>query len=118
LARLFGIPPTSVGNTDKATYSNVERKSTVLVRNALAPLAGRVEAAISRCLLTEDQRRDGFYIEHELTGLLRGDTAARFTAYATGRQWVGSRPTTCVGLRTCRRSRMVMWTSAHSIWRL
>lgn len=42
--------------------------------------------AVSR-LLTADQTEAGFYVEHELKGLLRGDTAARFHAYATGRQW-------------------------------
>ncbi len=87
VARLFGIPPTSVGITDKATYSNVEQESTMLVRNALAPLARRVESAMAARLLTADHAEAGFYVEHDLNGLLRGDTAARFQAYATGRQW-------------------------------
>lgn len=87
VARLFGIPPTSVGITDKATYSNVEQESTMLVRNALAPLAVRIEKAMASRLLTADQAAVGFYVEHDLNGLLRGDTAARFQAYATGRQW-------------------------------
>lgn len=39
VARLFGISPTSVGITDKATYINVEQESAMLVRNALAPRA-------------------------------------------------------------------------------
>lgn len=59
----------------------------MLVRNALAPLARRVEAAMAMRLLTTEQRAEGFYIEHDLVGLLRGDTAAGFQAYATGRQW-------------------------------
>ena len=87
VARLFGIPPTSVGITDKATYSNVEQESTMLVRNALAPLARRVESAMALRLLSADQIEAGYYVEHDLNGLLRGDTAARFQAYATGRQW-------------------------------
>ncbi len=87
VARVFGIPPTSVGITDKATYSNVEQESTMLVRNALAPLARRVESAMAMRLLTADQAEAGFYVEHDLNGLLRGDTAARFQAYAMGRQW-------------------------------
>jgi HK97 family phage portal protein len=86
VARVFGVPPTSVGITDKATYSNVEQESTMLVRNCLAPLAQRVETAMSRCLLSTDARRT-VYIEHDLTGLLRGDTKARFEAYRVGREW-------------------------------
>lgn len=85
-ARAFGVPPTSVGITDKATYSNVEQESTMLVRNCLSPLAERVEAALMRCLLSREARRTA-YIEHDLTGLLRGDTAARFEAYRVGREW-------------------------------
>lgn len=85
-ARAFGVPPTSVGITDKATYSNVEQESTMLVRNCLSPLAERVEAALMRCLLSREARRT-VYIEHDLTGLLRGDTAARFEAYRVGREW-------------------------------
>lgn len=86
VARVFGVPPTSVGITDKATYSNVEQESTMLVRNCLSPLAERVEAALMRCLLSREARR-ALYVEHDLTGLLRGDTAARFEAYRVGREW-------------------------------
>ncbi|WP_020187869.1 phage portal protein [Methylopila sp. 73B] len=86
VARIFGLPPTSVGITDKATYSNTEQEARALVQNAIGPLAGRVEAAMMRCLLTDVGRRT-LYIEHDLAGLLRGDVSARYTAYATGRQW-------------------------------
>lgn len=86
VARVFGVPPTSVGITDKATYSNVEQESTMLVRNALGPLAARVEAAMMRDLLTPDTRGE-LYVEHDLAGLLRGDTKARYEAYRIGREW-------------------------------
>jgi HK97 family phage portal protein len=85
VARIWGIPPTCVGITDKATYSNVEQEATALVRNALGPLAARVEAAMSRCLLTDAGRRT-YYIEHDLSALLRGDVQARFEAYRIGRE--------------------------------
>ena len=52
----------------------------MLVRNALGPLAGRIEAAMHRCLLTEVGRRT-LYVEHALDGLLRGDVKSRFDAY-------------------------------------
>jgi len=85
VARLFGVPPTSVGITDKATYSNTEQEARALVQNCLGPLAGRVEAAMLRCLLTPDARRT-LYIEHDLAALLRGDVQARFEAYRIGRE--------------------------------
>ncbi len=86
VARIFAVPPTSVGITDKATYSNVEQESTMLVRNALGPLARRIENAMLRDLLTPDVRAD-LYVEHDLAGLLRGDMAARYSGYRIAREW-------------------------------
>ena len=85
VARIFGLPPTSVGITDKATYSNTEQEGRALVQNALGPLAGRIEAAMLRCLLTDVSRRF-LYVEHDLDTLLRGDVKARFEAYRLGRE--------------------------------
>lgn len=85
VARIFGIPPTCVGITDKATYSNTEQESTALVRNCLGPLAVRLEQAMMRCLLTPAGRRT-YFIEHDLSSLLRGDVQARFEAYRIGRE--------------------------------
>ena len=85
IARIFGLPPTCVGLVDKATYSNTEQESRALVQNALGPLAGRIEAAMARCLLTDVGRRT-LYIEHDLNGLLRGDVKARFDAYRLARE--------------------------------
>ena len=84
-ARIFGLPPTCVGITTGATYSNTEQESRALVQNAIGPLAKRVEAAMMRCLLTEAGRRT-LYIEHDLDGLLRGDVKSRFDAYRLGRE--------------------------------
>lgn len=85
VARIFGVPPTSVGITDKATYSNTEQEARSLVANCLGPLASRIEAAMLRCLLTDDARRT-LYIEHDLAALLKGDVQARFEAYRIGRE--------------------------------
>lgn len=85
VARIFGVPPTCVGITDKATYSNTEQEARALVQNALGPLAARIEAAMTRCLLTPASRRS-IYIEHDLSALLRGDVQARFEAYRIGRE--------------------------------
>jgi len=85
IARIFGLPPTCVGITDKATYSNTEQESRSLVQNSIGPLAGRIEAAMHRCLLTEVGRRT-LYIEHELDGLLRGDVKSRFESYRLARE--------------------------------
>lgn len=85
VARLFGVPPTAVGITDKATYANMEQEARALVTNALAPLAARIEAAIHRCCLTAAGRRTHF-AQHDLDGLQRGDVESRFKAYRIARE--------------------------------
>lgn len=85
VCRIFGVPPTAAGILDKGTYSNVEQEASSLIQNCLGPLAARIEAALMRCLLTPDQRRS-LYIEHDLSGLLRGDVKSRFEAYRMARE--------------------------------
>jgi HK97 family phage portal protein len=85
VARIFNVPATAAGILDKATYSNIEQEGRSLVQNCLGPLAARIEAAMQRCLLTEVGRRT-LYVEHDLSGLLRGDVKSRFEAYRIGRE--------------------------------
>lgn len=86
IARIYGVPLSVVGLGRNASYGSLSEESRALVQNCLAPWARRVETEIMRAALTADGRRR-FVIEHDLTGLLRGDQAARFTAYGTGIQW-------------------------------
>ena len=85
IARLFSVPPTAVGITDNATYSNVDGESRALVMRCLAPMARRIEQALNLALLPELARRR-LFIEHDLAGLLRGDLKARYDAYRIGRE--------------------------------
>ncbi len=86
VARSFSVPPTVVGITDNATYSNVDGESRALVVRCLAPMARRIEQAINAALLTAEGRKRHF-VEHDLAGLLRGDLKARYEAYRIGREW-------------------------------
>lgn len=85
LARLFGVPPTVAGIPDHATYSNVTQENRAFVARCLAPWARRIEAAFNRALLTPTQRQT-LFVEHDLSGLLRGDVEARYEAYRIGRE--------------------------------
>ncbi|MGE0828920.1 MAG: phage portal protein [Hyphomonadaceae bacterium] len=84
-ARIFGVPPASVGISNSVSYGSAQQAAADLVQNCLAPLATRVEQAMQRCLLTEEGRRT-LIIEHDLSGLLRGDATQRWAAYKTGRE--------------------------------
>lgn len=86
IARIFNVPPTVVGITDNATYSNVDGESRALVVRCLAPMAKRIEQAKNAALLTAESRKTMF-IEHDLAGLMRGDMKARYEAYRVGREW-------------------------------
>ncbi len=86
VARTFNVPPTVVGITDNATYSNVDGESRALVVRCLAPMARRIEQAMNAALLTTESRKR-LFVEHDLAGLLRGDLKARYEAYRIGREW-------------------------------
>lgn len=86
VARLYNIPPHMIQLLDKATFSNIEHQGLQFVMYSLMPWVKRHEAAIMRDLLTQDERQR-YYVEFNVAGLMRGDTATRFEAYAKGRQW-------------------------------
>ena len=85
VARVFGCPAASVGISTSVSYGSAQQAAQDLVSNALAPLASRIEQAMQRCLLTPYGRRN-FIIEHDLSGLLRGDATSRWASYKTGRE--------------------------------
>lgn len=86
VARIFGVPPTVLGIMTNATYSNSDQESRALVVRCLAPLAKRVEQAMTASLLPPSSRAS-LFIEHDLSGLLRGDQGARYDAYQKGLEW-------------------------------
>ncbi|MEN3791844.1 phage portal protein [Fulvimarina sp. MAC3] len=85
VCRIFGVPPSAVGITDDATYSNIGEESRALVVRCLAPLAKRIEQQMNATLLTPESRKT-LFIEHDMAGLLRGDMTARYEAYRVGRE--------------------------------
>lgn len=84
--RWFGVPPHMIGLTSKATSwgSGIEQMGIGFVVYTLLPWLKRWEQAISRDLILAPRL---YFVEHVVAGLLRGDTQARYAAYATGRQW-------------------------------
>lgn len=84
ICRLWRMPPHKVGILDKATFSNIEQQSLEFVTDTLLPWLVAWEQGISRQLIGND---DEYFAEHNVSGLLRGDIAARYNAYAIGRQW-------------------------------
>lgn len=86
IARIYKIPPHMIGELDKATFSNIEHQGIQFVIYTLLPWIKRHEQAMMRDLLLPSER-DEYYIEFNVSGLLRGDQKSRYDAYAVARQW-------------------------------
>lgn len=86
MSRWLRLPPHMIGDLDRATFSNIEQQQLDYVSMALASWLTRWEQAIVTQLLLPEERAT-YYPEHLVDGLLRGDTTARYQAYAIGRQW-------------------------------
>ncbi len=80
IARIFRVPPHKIGQLDKATFSNIEHQAIEFVMDTIRPWCVRLEQAMARALLTEDEQ-DRYFIEFNLEGLLRGDIKSRYEAY-------------------------------------
>jgi HK97 family phage portal protein len=86
VARIFRIPPPSIGMLENATYSNINEQARALVKHTLRPWMVRIEQAMNSSLLSDDAKRT-HYIEHNAEGLLRGSIKERYEAYRIGREW-------------------------------
>jgi len=86
MARWLRLPPHKIGDLERATFSNIEQQQLDYVTTALRIWLVRWEQAIHSQLIAPFERRR-FYAEHLVDGLLRGDTVARYQAYAVGRNW-------------------------------
>lgn len=82
IATIFGVPTYMVGNTDKATFNNVEQMNIQFVQYSLMPYLTKFEQEAYTKLLTEREKREGYYTKHNVNGLLRGDIKTRFEAYS------------------------------------
>lgn len=84
---MFGVAPHKIGILDRATFSNIEHQSIEHVTGPVASLATALQENLEVSCLSENERSDGYYIELNLEGLMRGDIQSRYRAYAIGRQW-------------------------------
>jgi len=78
LARFFGVPPHLVGDVEKSTSwgTGIEQQNLGFLQYTLQPYISRWENCIQRWMLKPaDVGR--FHAEHNLDGLLRGDSTSR-----------------------------------------
>ncbi|MAN55625.1 MAG: phage portal protein [Paracoccus sp.] len=81
IARAFGVPPASLFEMSRATWSNYEQAQREFLTGTLRPWIARWQAAYSRCLLTTEERGT-LYVEGNPDDMLSVDHAARATAFS------------------------------------
>jgi len=87
IARIFRVPPVMIGHpTNTMTYASAEQLFLSFANYTIAPWCKRLEQSMNRYLLTDKERKEYFF-EFNMAGLLRGDLAGRYQAYAVARQW-------------------------------
>lgn len=84
ICSIFRVPPHKVGDLERATFSNIEHQSIEWATDGVMPTTARIEAAI---FADGDLLDRGDHLKINLAGLVRGDIASRYAAYAIGRQW-------------------------------
>ena len=85
VARIYRVPPTMIGDLTHGNFSNSVEMSRVFVTNTLRRWLVMWEQAVSRVLLTPNERGD-YFAEHSVEGLLRGDATNRAAFYTQGIQ--------------------------------
>lgn len=79
ISRWYRLPPHVLGDLSRATFSNIEQQSKDKIDGVL-PWTSKRERALTQKLLRPDER-SRYFIEHQVNGLLRGDSAARARFY-------------------------------------
>ena len=71
VCRAFGVLPIMVGRSDKAsTYASAEQMFLQHAVHTLGPWYACLEKSASRWLLSEAERRDGYYFKFNVNGLM------------------------------------------------
>jgi len=87
IARFFRVPSHMINDTSNTTSwgSGIEQLNLGFLTYTLRPYLTRWESAVSHALLPRTARRR-YFVEHNVEGLLRADSAARANFYSTALQ--------------------------------
>ncbi|PWA08651.1 phage portal protein [Pueribacillus theae] len=84
VANVFNVPVSFLNDDEGQSYSSNEQMMIQFVQMTLTPIVRQYEHEFNRKLLTEQERKQGYYFKFNLNGLLRGDMAARTQFYQAG----------------------------------
>lgn len=83
ICRWFGISPHLAGDLSKAPYAAIEQLALEFVKFTLGAWLKRWEDDLWRCVLTPQEKEDGYFFYHDVDALLRGDFESRMKGYST-----------------------------------
>lgn len=87
IARWFHMPLILLQEPDKAsTYASAEQFMLSFVVHTISPDIVRIEQSANRALLTEAERRAGYFIKLNIKGLLRGDFKTQMEGFKVARE--------------------------------
>lgn len=84
ICKIYRVPLHMVGNLEKSAFTNIEQQSLDFVVHCLRAWCVRYEKTLNSFLLTELQRKKGYYFKVNVNALLRGAMADRFASYQIG----------------------------------
>lgn len=89
IARWFNVPPSLIGDLERATFKNTEQQNLSFVMHSLRPWLVRFEQEFNRKLFKESEKSK-LFSEHDVDGLLRGDLKTRYEGWrsAIGAGWM------------------------------
>jgi HK97 family phage portal protein len=80
------MSPHLVGDLSRATFSNIEQLALEFVKVTMGPWFNRWEKDLWRCVLTPDEKSQGYMFKHDTTDLTKGDFLSRMQGYSIGLQ--------------------------------
>lgn len=80
IANITGVPVRFLSGQQGGTYNNAEQDNRAFVQYTLRPICERIEAEFNAKLFS-DRDLGNKFVQFDLSGLLRGDTAARVNYY-------------------------------------
>ena len=86
IAGMFRVPPQFIMDLERSTFTNAAEMDLHFVKHTMTPIFTNWESELNRKLLTDSERRAGYYFKFNDKGLLRGATTERFAAYHTALQ--------------------------------
>ena len=86
ICRWFGVPPQLIGGGTTASWGNgIEQITAGFEKYTVRPLIVSIEQAITKKILTREQRKD-LIVEFSMANLLRASIANRYQVYSTAVQ--------------------------------